>query len=38
MAVAKKKSTSKKPAPKKSDKTGFYPKIKSTKKNGLGTY
>lgn len=36
MAAAKKKPASKKkPADKKS---GFYPKIKSTKKNGLGTY
>lgn len=28
------KKVEKKPA----KKTGFYPKIKSTKKNGLGTY
>lgn len=35
--AAKKKSSSKKPADKKS-KTGFFPKVKSTKKNGLGTY
>lgn len=34
--MAKKKSSDKKkPAQKK---TGFYPKIKSTKKNGLGSY
>jgi hypothetical protein len=33
--ASKKKSSSKKPAAKKS---GFYPKVKSTKKNGLGTY
>lgn len=33
---AKKKSESKKKPAKKS--TGFFPKIKSTKKNGLGTY
>lgn len=33
--ASKKKSSSKKPAQKKS---GFYPKVKSTKKNGLGTY
>ena len=33
--MAAKKKTSKKPAPKKS---GFYPKVKSTKKNGIGTY
>lgn len=32
--TTKKKPESKKPAPKK---PGFYPKIKSTKKNGLGT-
>lgn len=31
----KKKPASKKPKAKKS---GFYPKVKSTKKNGLGTY
>lgn len=35
MAATKKKS-SKKPAPTK--KNGFYPKVKSTKKNGLGSY
>lgn len=35
MAAAKKKPASKKPAPKKSE---FYPKVRSTKKNGLGTY
>lgn len=33
--AAKKKPSAKKPASKK---TGFYPKIKSTKKNGIGTY
>lgn len=33
--AAKKKPAAKKPASKK---PGFYPKIKSTKKNGLGTY
>lgn len=34
--MAKSKS---KPAKKeKAKKTGFFPKIKSTKKNGLGTY
>lgn len=33
--AAKKKPATKKPASKK---TGFYPKIKSTKKNGIGTY
>lgn len=32
--ATKKKPAGKKPAPKKA---GFYPKIKSTKKNGLGT-
>lgn len=32
--TAKKKPASKKPDTKK---VGFYPKIKSTKKNGLGT-
>lgn len=32
--ATKKKTESKKPVPKKA---GFYPKIKSTKKNGLGT-
>ena len=31
------KKTSKK-ADKKPKKSGFYPKVKSTKKNGLGTY
>lgn len=35
MAATKKSSTKKKPAPKKS---GFFPKVKSTKKNGLGSY
>ena len=35
MAATKKKPASKKPAKKS---TGFIPKIKSTKKNGLGTY
>lgn len=35
MAATKKKPASKKPAPKK---TGFFPKVKSTRKNGLGTY
>lgn len=38
MAITKKKSTSKKQTPNKSGKAGFYPKVKSTKKNGLGTY
>jgi hypothetical protein len=37
MAATKKKPASKKPAPKKTE-TGFLPKIKSTKRNGLGTY
>jgi len=32
--ASKKKPASKKPA----KKSGFYPKVKSTKKNGLGTY
>lgn len=36
MAESKKKSSSKKPA--KPKKTGFVPKIKSTKRNGMGTY
>lgn len=34
-------ATKKKPAAKKEKtekKTGFYPKVKSTKKNGLGAY
>lgn len=35
MAKTKKPAAKKKPAEKKS---GFIPKIKSTKKNGLGTY
>lgn len=37
MAATPKKSgdSKKKPAPKKSE---FYPKIKSTKRNGLGSY
>lgn len=35
MATKKKPAAKKKPADKKS---GFFPKIKSTKKNGLGTY
>lgn len=34
--AAKKKTTSKKPE--KPKKSGFFPKVKSTKKNGLGTY
>lgn len=34
--MAEKKKTASKKKPTK--KTGFYPKIKSTKKNGLGTY
>lgn len=34
MAAKKKPESKKKPA----KKTGFFPKIKSTKKNGLGTY
>ena len=34
MAAKKKTESKKKPA----KKSGFYPKIKSTKKNGLGTY
>lgn len=33
MAADKKKAK-----PKKPKKTGFYPKIKSTKKDGLGSY
>jgi hypothetical protein len=35
MATTKKPAAKKKPAPKKSD---FFPKVKSTKKNGLGSY
>lgn len=35
MAVTKKKPASKKNEPKK---TAFFPKVKSTKKNGLGSY
>lgn len=35
--AATKKKTSKKTSPDKK-KTGFYPKIKSTKKNGIGVY
>jgi len=35
MATTKKKPASKKPEKKKSE---FYPKIKSTKRNGLGSY
>lgn len=35
MATKKKTAAKKKPADKK---TGFFPKIKSTKKNGIGTY
>lgn len=35
MATTKKKPASKKNEPKK---TGFMPKVKSTKKNGMGTY
>lgn len=34
--AAKKKSTSKKTE--KVKKSGFFPKVKSTKKNGLGSY
>lgn len=34
--AAKKKSTGKKTE--KSKKSGFFPKVKSTKRNGLGTY
>jgi hypothetical protein len=37
MATTKKPAASKKPAA-KGKKTGFYPPVKSTKKNGLGTY
>jgi hypothetical protein len=33
--AATKKPAAKKPAPKKAD---FFPKIKSNKRNGLGTY
>jgi hypothetical protein len=36
--AAKKKSTAKKTTDKKAGKAGFFPKVKSTKKNGLGTY
>ena len=35
MAATKKKPASKKNEPKKA---GFVPKVKSTKKNGMGTY
>lgn len=35
MAATKKKPASKKPDAKK---PAFYPKVKSTKKNGLGSY
>lgn len=35
MAATKKKPASKKPADKK---TGFVPKVKSNKRNGMGTY
>lgn len=35
MPAKKKSDAKKKPTPKKS---GFFPKVKSTKKNGLGTY
>lgn len=35
MATKKKPAAKKKPADKKS---GFIPKVKSTKRNGLGTY
>lgn len=35
MAATKKKPASKKNEPKK---TGFIPKIKSNKRNGMGTY
>lgn len=35
MAATKKKPESKKNEPKK---TSFFPKVKSTKKNGLGSY
>lgn len=35
MSAKKKSAEKKKPSPKKS---GFFPKVKSTKKNGLGTY
>lgn len=35
MAATKKTPAKKKPAPKKSE---FYPPVKSTKKNGLGSY
>lgn len=35
MATTKKSGSKKKPAPKKS---GFFPKVKSTKKNGMGSY
>lgn len=38
MATAKKPASKSKPAAKKAEKTAFYPKVKSTKKNGLGTY
>lgn len=36
MASTKKTPASKKPIDKK--KAGFFPKVKSTKKNGLGSY
>lgn len=35
MAVTKKKPAGKKNQPKKSE---FFPKVKSSKKNGMGTY
>lgn len=35
MAATKKKPASKKNEPKKA---GFFPKVKSSKRNGLGTY
>lgn len=38
MAATKKKPASKKPGAKKTDSPGFFPKIKSTKRNGLGSY
>lgn len=34
--ATKKKAPNKKPE--KTKKAGFFPKVKSTKKNGLGTY
>lgn len=36
--MATKKAEKKPAGKKKEEKTGFYPKIKSTKKNGLGSY